>query len=103
MIALLSTRGWQAQHHVRLPSGGIIDIVAVHDGKKYVIECKVRLTKGKLYEAIGQVLCYCCEYDTEAIPAIASYHTEFDEYTRQCCERFRIAMIEVEHTAKLTR
>lgn len=36
----LQENGWQTQHHVRLLSGSVIDIVAYLGDIKYVVECK---------------------------------------------------------------
>lgn len=96
VIAFLEAKGWEVEHHFTLPSGSIIDIVATYNGKTYVVECKLKLTKMKLYQAIGQVLCYCQEYDENAIPMIVSYHKEYDEYTRQCCNRLGIEVLELD-------
>jgi len=78
VISYLRDKGWQVNHHVGLPSGNIIDLVALCSPKDaiYVIECKPELKKNKLYQAIGQVLCYCHEYGNQALPAIASYCSE---------------------------
>lgn len=88
-------QGWQTQHHVKLPSGSVIDIVALSEDKTYTIECKPRLTRQKLYMAVGQVLCYQCEYDVAAIPAIASFYSEFNDYAKEVCLSLGIHMIAI--------
>jgi hypothetical protein len=95
VIALLENLGWQIEHHVRLASGNIIDIVAYYEGVTYLIECKPELNKSKLYSAVGQVLCYRSEYDETAIPTIACYDTDPSEYVQKCCNSLGIELIRI--------
>ena len=93
VLSLLKERGWQTQHHVRLQSGHIIDIVAVLDNITYVIECKPHLTNSKLYTAIGQVLCYVQEYNRNAVPTLATYSDQVGNYEIDCCNSTNIKLI----------
>jgi hypothetical protein len=95
VVAFLQQKGWQTQHHVKLLSGSIIDIVAFSYEKQYVVECKPELNKSKLYAAIGQVLCYSQEYDAQAIPIIATYASEIDEYAVAHCKALEIIIIAI--------
>jgi hypothetical protein len=95
VIAKLEKLGWDVEHHVRLASGGIIDIVAKFSNKTYVIECKPELTNGKLFTAIGQVLCYRLEHNPHAIPVIASYASEINDYVRHSCASLGIELLEI--------
>ncbi|MBZ0099165.1 MAG: hypothetical protein K8F30_08780 [Taibaiella sp.] len=97
VLSYLNKLGWSHEHHFSLPSGNIIDIVAMCEGQTYIIECKSKLTRQKLYAAIGQVLCYCCEYPAlNCFPIIASYKDQFDQYTRLCCWQLGIETIEID-------
>jgi hypothetical protein len=96
VISRLNQRGYTIKHHVTLPSGSVIDIVAVHGDKTYIVECKIELTKAKLHQAIGQVLCYCCEYEGDAIPVIATYSVEVNEYTQTCCRKLGVEIITID-------
>jgi hypothetical protein len=91
----LEQLGWQIEHHVSLPSGSIIDIIAKSQATTYVIECKPRLHNNNLYQAIGQVLCYRYEFDVQSIPAIASYSSAITDYVRQSCASLGIYLIEL--------
>lgn len=98
VIAFLRNKGWIVEHHIRLPSGNIIDLIgqSTPEGNTYVIECKPELRRNKLYHAIGQVLCYCHEYGNQTIPAIASYRSETSEYGRLQCKVLGIELFEIE-------
>jgi hypothetical protein len=95
VIAELQAQGWQTEHHVRLPSGNIIDIVTRFDGLPHVVECKPRLTRVDLYGGIGQVLCYRNEYDPKAIPVLATYLEHSNNYARFQCNALGIELIEI--------
>jgi hypothetical protein len=95
MIEYLQQNGFQTQHHFKLKSGNIIDIVAYSERELLVIECKPNLTKSKLYSAIGQVLCYKNEYDCRAIPAIACYKDIVDDYLNECCNSLGIKTLTI--------
>lgn len=97
VIRALFARGWLVRHHVRLRSGNIVDLIAYSEDTTYIIECKPRLTRGKLYTAIGQVLCYCSEHVTEATPAIACYSSEVDDYMKDRCRALGIKIIPIEN------
>jgi hypothetical protein len=94
-IAYLKATGWQTEHHLRLNSGSIIDIVAYSATQTYVIECKPELATAKLYTAIGQVLCYRQEYNLHATPAIASFKENIVDYARWTCTELGIELIEI--------
>lgn len=96
VIKILRGEGFQTQHHVHLSSGNIADIIAWNENKKYIIECKPVLSKGKLYSAIGQVMCYCCEYEDEIFPAIAAYSSSFSDYMCLCCRTLGIEVFKIE-------
>ena len=76
-------------------SGCVIDLIAYSNGLKYVVECKPQLNKSILYGAIGQVLCYCQEYDPQSRPAIASYRSEIDTYVVTSCDALDIILIAI--------
>ncbi len=95
VITALQAKGWQTLHHVRVPSGKTIDIIAEFEKRIYVIECKPFLSEGSFYAAIGQVLCYCQEYNVSALPAIAAYQNEFNGYAKKCCIGLGVEMIEI--------
>lgn len=97
VIASLQHAGWETQHHFKLPSGNIIDIVASSDGKVYVVECKPLLNKSRLYSAVGQVLCYRQEYNSKASPVIATYCAEVSEYAKWHCDALGILILEIEN------
>lgn len=95
VVAHLEEQGWQTKHHVRLRSGHIIDIIAVRDNIRYVVECKPQLTNMKLYTAIGQALCYQAEFDPNAVPALATYSSQVGAYETDCCNFANIKLITI--------
>jgi len=97
VIHFLASKNWQIQHHVRLPSGNIIDIVACYQDVIYVVECKPALIPSKLYGASGQVLCYRAEYDPDAIPVIACYSSVNNTYEKKSCSAIGIELIEIDN------
>lgn len=99
VIHFLESKNWQTQHHIRLPSGNIIDIVGCYQDTVYVIECKPALTTPKLYTAIGQVLCYRAEYNSQAIAVIACYASEKNTYAKSSCKAIGIELIEIHPTS----
>jgi hypothetical protein len=97
VIDHLRSHGWEVQHHVRLPSGRTIDIVAIlQGGTCFLIECKISLRGHHLYEAIGQILCYSSEYHTLAIPVIACYSSEIDDDIRKTCRNLGIEVLAID-------
>jgi hypothetical protein len=102
IIEFLKENNWcDIQHHVKLPSGNIIDIVARNSSKEiHIIECKPNLRKGNLYTAVGQALCYCAEYALDSTPAIACYYSKKNDYARQSCEALGIDLFEIKRGKK---
>jgi predicted RecB family endonuclease len=88
VIAIYRFRGWEVKHHVRLRSNSVVDIIISKGDKEFVIECKPRLNKSSVYQAIGQVLCYCNEYNYSAYPMIVCKSA--DEYSKTYCHRLGI-------------
>jgi len=95
VIDFLQKMGLEIRHHVRLLSGNIIDIVAYAQNRIYIVECKPEINKANLYKAIGQLLCYRCEFNSQAFLALACYSSEVDEYTQYCCDNLGIEIIEI--------
>jgi hypothetical protein len=95
VIAHLKSQGWYIMYHVMLPSGAIVDIIAIRNNKTFVVECKPKLTRSILYQAIGQVLCYSSEYSDDNIPTIATYEGEFNGYGILRCKRLGIGVITI--------
>jgi hypothetical protein len=93
VMAMLKEHGWEVEHHVRLPSGRIIDIVATQDDRTLAIECKPLLTGDRFYEAVGQAMCYAIEYHPYAYPAIATYNVQVSEYVKRMCLLSEIVLI----------
>ena len=98
-IAYFEAEGYQTKHHVPLPSGGIIDIVALSPGRftdsylTLIVECKTSLPKGKLYEAIGQVMCYRAEYHKTAIGVIVTFKSEITLYALEYCGKLGLMLL----------
>ncbi len=98
-IAYFETEGYQTKHHVPLPSGNIIDIVALLPGRftdgylTLIVECKTSLPKGKLYEAIGQVMCYRAEYHKTAIGVIVTFKSEITLYALEYCGKLGLMLL----------
>lgn len=96
VLVYLQNIDLQTQHHVRLLSGSIIDIVAYNQEFTWVIECKPELNTSHLYLAIGQVICYRYEYNLNAIPAIAAFKSKTTDYARMMCRNLGIELIEID-------
>ena len=96
VITYFAKRGYQTSQHVSLPSGNIIDIIAKKDNFTAIIECKVHMTKTHLYHAIGQVLCYCSEYEVDAQPIIVYQSSHIDDYIMACCANLDIQIIKLD-------
>jgi hypothetical protein len=96
IISLLERDGWQTIHHFTLPSGSIIDVIASKNEQTRIIECKPKLSRQNLYEAIGQVLCYKSEANLAGSQAtIATYTDQLTEYVHSCCGALGIELLEV--------
>lgn len=92
VIAFFKEQGWSVHHHVTLPSGNMIDIVASREDKTYLIECKPQLTRERLYSAIGQVLCYRAEYGSANL-GIACHMVNIEEkYLRMYFDKLDIEL-----------
>ncbi len=92
----LREKGFEVKHHVNLSSGCVIDFVAAIQGQILIIECKQSITKTRLFEAIGQVLCYTSEYGKDSIPCIATTaHYIKDNYTIKTCAALGINLLEI--------
>jgi hypothetical protein len=101
----LRKSGWAVEHHFKLPSGRVIDIVADtndSDHYKLVVECKKHLNDSNLYNAIGQVLCYTSEYkeiyNTYTVPAIIVPYGKISKYAEERCQELKIHLLELEPT-----
>jgi|GEM_PF-2365791 len=95
---LLSYQGWVIEQNFRLTSGKIVDLLAVRNEENLLIECKVNVSSGGFYSAVGQVLCYCTEYMSVARPAIAIPVDQVDDYMRVSCNNLGIELIEVDYS-----
>jgi hypothetical protein len=93
VIQILQDQGWQIQTQFRLQSQSVIDIVAFHQAEFLIIECKPKLPKNKLYQAIGQTLCYASEFSVPAQPCIATEKDQITPYIEMCCESLNIKII----------
>jgi hypothetical protein len=93
----LTQNGFSLEHHFALPSGNIIDFVGRSNHNKIIVECKTSLTRTKTYSAVGQILCYCAEYEAafeeKLIPYIAIPASTAEDYFLNCCERLNIRVI----------
>lgn len=49
VIKHLQKNGWNILHHVRLPSGHVIDVMAIKADQRLIVECKLRLTDQKFH------------------------------------------------------
>jgi hypothetical protein len=85
VIKFLQNNGWEIQHHIELPSGKVVDMVAHCEEKTIVLECKPNLAGQRLFLAIGQVLCYATEYGNNSYPALATTSNQVSEYVQQMC------------------
>jgi len=95
--SFLENSGFITEHHVRLPSKNVIDLVGFHKNKVYIVECKPYLSNARLYSAIGQVLAYRTEYNPLAIASIACYASNKNTYPRKICNALNIELIEIEN------
>jgi hypothetical protein len=96
VASFLTSERYVVEHHIVLPSRKIIDIVARdRDGGIMIVECKSALKGASLFQAIGQVLCYCAEYDQHAFATIACFIGGASEYAYRCCKALRIQILEV--------
>lgn len=93
VMEMLNAHGWEVEHHVRLPSGKVIDIVATQGDRTLTLECKPSLAGDRFYEAVGQAMCYAAEYDYYAYPAIATYNAQLTEYIKDMCIFNQIVLI----------
>ncbi|MFN8376444.1 MAG: hypothetical protein U0694_26680 [Anaerolineae bacterium] len=93
LVQYLRSMGWKTQHHVRLDSESVIDVVAQFCNQTYIIECKPVLTRTKFYQSVGQVMCYRIEYGLNSIPAIASYSSSITDNFREMCGNLGITLI----------
>ncbi|GIK65050.1 MAG: hypothetical protein BroJett018_28440 [Chloroflexota bacterium] len=92
----LANQGWEFEHHYKLPSGKIIDVVAWNGPQTQIIECKTNLMDDqKLFGAIGQVLCYCSEFKMDSQPTLATYKGKITLYGLECCHDMDIQIIEI--------
>jgi len=93
--------GWHTEHHITLPSGSQIDVVATNDQTTILVECKPHLSRGNFFTAVGQVMCYRTEFDNNAIPVIATSTSQIQDYFYECCQSLGIRLIALdmlEHT-----
>jgi hypothetical protein len=95
VLDYLKKESLKTHHHVAFPSGAIIDILAWSEDKTLIVECKPELSRQKLYTAIGQVLCYCKEYNSPCVPVIATYESEVGHYSMICCSALGIDLIAI--------
>jgi Holliday junction resolvase len=93
--AKFEQEGWTVKRHLELPSGKRIDLLATRGGEMLIIECKRHLVNSELFNAIGQVLCYCAEYGNGARPVVACLEGGADDYTYNACGALGIQVMEV--------
>ncbi len=98
--AFFELNGWLVEHHFRLAFGSQIDIIATMKAEIvkgiFIVECKPRLGRRNLYAAIGQVLCYRAEYGERAIPVIATYTSQINDYVEACCKSLGIRLLAID-------
>jgi len=73
-----------------MPSGKIIDLIAERNQAVMIIECKRKLNGVRLFQAIGQALCYVAEYGNGAKPAIVSFTGNANQYAHFTCQALGI-------------
>lgn len=94
VVDYLSKNGMGFEHHYALPSGRVVDFLAQKGGETWVIECKTRLlSRGECDLAVGQVLCYCTEFENPVRPCIAIPEHAISDYARKCCQKLGIVVI----------
>jgi hypothetical protein len=100
VIAFFEEQGWGTSHHVKLALGSQIDILAtLRDGVVhgiFIIECKPQIRRRNFHAAVGQILCYWVEYGERAIPVIATYSSQIDDYVETCCHSLGIRLLAVD-------
>jgi hypothetical protein len=87
---------WNIQHHFLLPSGNEIDILAhskMNPQDILLIECKPNLSRQKFYTAVGQVLCYCAEYENSAQAVIAVNESTMNAYFARMSKKMGIELL----------
>lgn len=93
VIEYFRNNNYDVRHHVHLPSGKIIDIVAQDQEITLIVECKPTLSGQRLYTAIGQAICYAGEYGYDSIPVIATQRNQIDDYVIQMCNLAGVELI----------
>jgi hypothetical protein len=100
VITFFEAQGWRVDHHLKLPLGSQIDVLASLEDETvtgvFIVECKPHLPRRHFYSAVGQILCYWAEYGKAAIPVIATYSSEIDDYIEACCQALGIRLIAVD-------
>lgn len=100
VIAFFEEHGWSVSHHVKLAFGSQIDILATLRDEVFrgifIVECKPRLPCRRFYTAAGQILCYWVEYGKGAVPVIATYSSQIDDYVEACCHSLGIRLLAVD-------
>lgn len=93
VTSILEREGWTIDHHVDLPSGKILDLLAERSKTFMIVECKTSLRDSRIFRAVGQVLCYVVEHGGNAIPAIACFADGIDDYSYHMCKMMNIRLI----------
>lgn len=94
VVCLLENEGWDCVQSYRLPSGKIVDICAIRNDERMIIECKKSLKKMDFYRALGQVISYSVEIGHPVSLCLACPVGEVDEYAYSICKSLNISIIE---------
>jgi hypothetical protein len=96
VIRYFEAQNFTVEHHEVLPSGKVVDLIAVLGSTTYAVECKPYLSIQKFYTAVGQILSYCTELSASCRPAIACYRESIDRYIINTCEALNIVLIPID-------